>query len=154
MVEPRQVFVVDDDSSARNGLARLLRTAGHDVRAFASAEEFLDDFDPETFGCLVLDVRMPGMSGQELQAELVARGVRLPIIVVSGDDDPTTRRTAHRMNAAAFFRKPVDGSALLDAIEWAVRWNLANGSAEEIDDDDSSEKNSKNLFESHREHKP
>ena len=126
MVEPRQVFVVDDDSSARNGLARLLRTAGHDVRAFASAEEFLDDFDPETFGCLVLDVRMPGMSGQELQAELVARGVRLPIIVVSADDDPETRRAAHRMNAAAFFRKPVDGSALLDAIEWAVRWNLAN----------------------------
>lgn len=154
MIKPRQVFVVDDDSSARNGLARLLRTAGHDVRAFASAEEFLDDFDPETFGCLVLDVRMPGMSGQELQAELAARGVGLPMIVVSADDDPETRRAAHRMKAAAFFRKPVDGSALLDAIDWAVRWNLANGSAEEIDDDDSSEKNSKNLFESHREHKP
>ena len=154
MVEPRQVFVVDDDSSARNGLARLLRTAGHDVRAFASAEEFLDDFDPETFGCLVLDVRMPGMSGQELQAELVARGVRLPIIVVSGDDDPTTRRTAHRMNAAAFFRKPVDGSALLDAIEWAVRWNLANGSAEKIENDENSEKRLKNPIEGLHEHRP
>ena len=153
MVEPRQVFVVDDDSSARNGLARLLRTAGHDVRAFASAEEFLDAFDPETFGCMVLDARMPGMSGEELQAELKTRGVQLPIIVVSGDDDPTTRRTAHRMNAAAFFRKPVDGSALLDAIEWAARWNLANGSAEEIGNDESSEKRLKNLFESHREHK-
>ena len=92
MIKPRLVFVVDDDSSARSGIARLLRTAGHGVRAFASAEEFLDDFDPETFGCLVLDVRMPGMSGQELQAELVARGVRLPIIVVSADDDPETRR--------------------------------------------------------------
>ncbi len=131
-----------------------MRTAGHDVRAFASAEEFLDDFDPETFGCLVLDVRMLGMSGQELQAELVARGVRLPIIVVSADDDPETRRAAHRMNAAAFFRKPVDGSALLDAIEWAVRWNLANGSAEEIKSKESSEERLKNLIGNHHEHKP
>ena len=154
MVKPRLVFVVDDDSSARSGITRLLRTAGHEVRAFASAKEFLDDFDPETFGCMVLDARMPGMSGEELQAELKTRGVQLPIIVVSGDDDPTTRRTAHRMNAAAFFRKPVDGSALLDAIEWAVRWNLANGSAEKIENDENSEKRLKNPIEGHHEHKP
>jgi len=154
MMKPRLVFVVDDDRSARSGITRLLRTAGHDVRAFASAEEFLDAFDPETFGCMVLDARMPGMSGEELQAELKTRGVQLPIIVVSGDDDPTTRRTAHRMNAAAFFRKPVDGSALLDAIEWAVRWNLANGSAEKIENDENSEKRLKNPIEGHHEHKP
>jgi len=104
MIKPRLVFVVDDDQSARSGIARLLRTAGHDVRAFASAEEFLDDLDPETFGCLVLDVRMPGMSGEELQAELKALGVRLPTIVISADDDSDTRRAAHRMNAAAFIR--------------------------------------------------
>jgi FixJ family two-component response regulator len=140
MMKPRVVFVVDDDESARSGIARLLRTAGHDVRAFDSAEEFLDAYDPETFGCMVLDARMPGMSGEELHAELKARGVQLPIIVVSADDDPETRRAAHRMNAAAFFRKPVDGSALLDAIEWAVRWNLANGSAEEIENDENSER--------------
>ncbi len=139
MMKPRLVFVVDDDKSARSGIARLLRTAGYDVKAFSSAEEFLDDFHAETFGCLVLDVRMPGMSGQELQAELKARGVRLPIIVVSADDDSEIRRSAHRMNAAAFFRKPVDGSALLDAIDWAVRGNLANGSAEEIESDESGE---------------
>ena len=154
MVKPSLVFVVDDDSSARSGITRLLRTAGHEVRAFASAEEFLDAYDPETFGCLVLDARMPGMSGEELHAELKARGVRLPIIVVSADDDPNTRRAAHRMNAAAFFRKPVDGSALLDAIDWAVRWNLANGSAEEIDNDENSEIRLNNHFESHREHNP
>jgi len=154
MMKPRVVFVVDDDESARSGIARLLRTAGHDVRAFDSAEEFLDAYDPETFGCMVLDARMPGMSGEELHAELKARGVQLPIIVVSADDDPETRRAAHRMNAAAFFRKPVDGSALLDAIEWAVRWNLSNGSAEEIENDENSEKSLKNPFESHREHKP
>ena len=139
MVQPRLVFVVDDDSSARNGLTRLLRTAGHDVRAFASAEEFLDAFDPEIFGCLVLDSRMPGMSGQELQAELAARGVGLPVIVVSADADLDSRREANRMNAAAFFRKPVDGSALLDAIDWAARWDLANGNAEEIESEESGE---------------
>ena len=154
MIKSRRVFVVDDDSSARNWLARLLRTAGHYVRAFASAEEFLDDFDPETFGCLVLDARMPGMSGEELLAELKARGVQLPIIVVSGDDDPETRRAAHRMNAAAFFRKPVDGSALLDAIDWAVLRNLANGSAEEIESNESSEKKLKNPVGGHHENAP
>jgi len=116
-----------------------LRTSGHNVRAFASAEEFLDAYDPETFGCLVLDVRMPGMSGEELQIELKARGVRLPIIVVSADDDPETRRAAHRMKAAAFFRKPVDGSALLDAIDWAVRWNLANSNDDEPENGESGE---------------
>jgi len=139
MMKPRLVFVVDDDNSARSGMTRLLRTAGHEVRAFASAKEFLDDFDPETFGCMVLDARMPGMSGEELQAELKTRGVRLPIIVVFADDDPETRRAAHRMNAAAFFRKPVDGSALLDAIDWAVRWNLANSNDDEPENGESGE---------------
>ena len=70
--------------------------------------------------------------------------------VISGDDDPAIRRAAQRMNAAAFFRKPVDGSALLDAIDWAVRWNLANGHAEEMDNDEGSEQGLKSLFESHR----
>jgi FixJ family two-component response regulator len=154
MVKPRLVFVVDDDKSARSGIARLLRTAGHDARAFSSAEEFLGAYDPETFGCMVLDARMPGMSGEELQAELKARGVRLPIIVISADDDSEIRRSAHRMNAAAFFRKPVDGSALLDAIEWAVRWNLANGSTEETETEESNEKRLKNLTGGHHENTP
>jgi len=150
MIKPRLVFVVDDDKSARSGIARLLRTAGHDVRAYDSAEEFLDAYEPETFGCMVLDARMPGMSGEELQAELKTRGVQLPIIVVSADDNPATRRAAHRMNAASFFRKPVDGSALLDAIEWAVRWNLANGDANEIEIAESGEKKPENHFGSHQ----
>ena len=94
------------------------------------------------------------MSGEELQTELKARGVRLPIIVVSADDDSETRRTAHRMNAAAFFRKPVDGSALLDAIDWAMRWNLANGSHEEIGNGESSETKLKNPVGGHHEHNP
>ena len=83
---------MDDDLSARRGLARLLRAAGHDTRDFASATEFLDEFEPGTGGCLVLDARMPGLTGEELQAELGARRIHLPIIVVTGDDDPKPGR--------------------------------------------------------------
>lgn len=121
MTLPKCVFVVDDDPSARRGLARLLRTAGHEVRDYASAEELLDTLDSETCDCLVLDARMPGLSGEELQAELKERGVHLPIIVVTADDDPETRDKAQRLGAAGFFRKPVDGAALLDAIAWVLR---------------------------------
>ena len=124
------VFVVDDDASARNGFARLLRAAGHSVRTFASANEFLEAVGSETSGCLVLDVRMPGMSGEELQAELQARGVKLPIIVVTADDDPEIRRMAQRMGATGLFRKPIDGTALLDAVTWALRSNLFKGNQE------------------------
>jgi len=116
-----RIYVVDDDPSARKGLTRLLRTAGHDVRDFASATEFLDALDPEISGCLVLDARMPGLSGEELHAELQARDVHLPIIVVTADDDPATRQSAQKMKAVSFFRKPVDGTALLDTIEWILR---------------------------------
>jgi FixJ family two-component response regulator len=119
------VFVVDDDPSARRGLARLLRTAGLDVREFASAREFLDALGPEPSGCLVLDARMPGLSGEGLHEELMARGVELPIIVVTADDDPSTKLKARKMGAAGFFRKPVDGTALLDSIDWALRTRRA-----------------------------
>ena len=121
MPPPKCVFVVDDDPSARRGLVRLLRTAGHDVRDYASANEFLDAFGSGTCDCLVLDARMPGLSGENLQAEIKARGVHLPTIVVTADDDPETRNKAQKMGAAAFFRKPVDGTALIDAIAWALR---------------------------------
>ena len=120
MTKATIVFVVDDDPSARTGLARLLRAAGYDIRDFATADEFLEALGPEASGCLVLDARMPGLSGEELQEELKARGVDLPIIVVTADGDEETRRKALRMKAAGFFRKPVDGTALLDAVRWAL----------------------------------
>jgi len=121
------IFLVDDDLSARRAVARLLRTASHDVRDFASAQDFLDALDPDAAGCIVLDARMPGMSGEELVVELNARDIHLPIIIVTADDDTETRLAAQRMKASAFFRKPVDGTALLDAIEWALRENSAGG---------------------------
>ena len=126
------VFVVDDDPSARNGLARLLRTAGHDARDFASADEFLEALGTEECGCVVLDARMPGISGEELRAELKERCTGLSIIVVTADDDLETRREAEEMEAVGFFRKPVDGTALLDAIDWTLRPSSTNSNQEKI----------------------
>ena len=121
------VFVVDDDPAARNGLSRLLQAAGHDVHTFASANEFLDALGSEASGCVVLDARMPGLSGEKLRAEFTERCKGLSIIVVTADDDPATRREANEMKAIGFFRKPVDGTALIDAIDWALRPSI-NGS--------------------------
>jgi len=126
------IFLVDDDSSARKGLARLLRAAGHDVRDFASANDFLDALGSETSGCLVLDARMSGISNEEVLEELKARNIHLPIIVVTGDDDSETRRKAQKMKAAGFFRKPVDGPALLDAINWALQINMPGINKEKV----------------------
>ena len=115
------MFVIDDDQSARSGIARLLSAAGHAVREFASAEEFLEHPKDEIAGCILLDIRMPGLSGSELMTELKLRCIDLPIIVITGDDDSETRTKADKMKAIGFFRKPVDGNALLDAIDWALR---------------------------------
>ena len=120
MSESKLVFVVDDDQSARRGLSRLLRTAGYNVLAFPSAKAFLDNLPPTATGCILLDARMPGLSTEELQKELDAREIQLPIIFVTADDNPETRQKAQEMRAAGFFRKPVDGTALLDAIKWAM----------------------------------
>ncbi len=115
-----KVYVVDDDLSARNGLTRLLRTAGYAVQAFDSANKFLKSLGSEVSGCLVLDIRMPDMSAEELADELKQRNTNLSIIVVSGEDCAELKRKAQEIKAAVFFRKPVDGTALLDAINWSM----------------------------------
>ena len=132
MTNDNCIFLVDDDSSARKGLARLLRAAGYDVRDFASAKDFLDMLGSEVSGCLVLDARMSGISNEEVLEELKARHIHLPIIVVTGDDDSETRRKAQKMKAAGFFRKPVDGPALLDAINWALQTNIPGVNKEKV----------------------
>jgi FixJ family two-component response regulator len=132
MTNDNCIFLVDDDSSARKGLARLLRTAGHGPRDFASANDFLDALDSEASGCLVLDARMPGISNEELMVELKARNIHLPIIVITGDDDSETRRKAQKIKTAGFFRKPIDGSALLDAINWALQSNMSGVNKEKV----------------------
>ena len=132
MTNDNCIFLVDDDSSARKGLARLLRAAGYDVRDFASAKDFLDVLGSEASGCLVLDARMSGISNEEVLEELDARHIHLPIIVVTGDDDSETRRKAQKMKAAGFFRKPIDGPALLDAINWALQTNMPGINKEKV----------------------
>ena len=121
MTNVLSVFVVDRDPSARKGLTRLVRTANYHVRDFASVNEFLDALGSEVPGCVVLDAEAPGLSDEELLAELESCDACPPIIVITAHDDPESRRKAQKLNAVGFFRKPVDGIALLDAIDWAMR---------------------------------
>ena len=114
------VYLIDDDESVRRALQRLLRSAGLDVMAFASAEEFLAIGNLSQGACIVLDIQMRGLTGFDLQEKLVSKGIRIPTIAVSALDDAGSRERARKLGAAAFFRKPVDGEALLDAIWWAI----------------------------------
>ena len=114
------VFVVDDDESVRESLRWLARSVGMVVEAYATAQEFLDAFVEDRPGCLVLDVRMPGMSGLELQRELVARKVRLPIIMITGCGDVPSAVRALTGGALDFIEKPFSRQLLLDRIRRAV----------------------------------
>jgi FixJ family two-component response regulator len=114
------VYLIDDDESVRRALQRLLRSAGLDVRAFASAEEFLESGNLNQKACIVLDIQMGGLTGFDLQEKLASKGIRIPTIAVSALDDAETRERARKLGATAFFRKPVDGQALIDAIHWAI----------------------------------
>ena len=114
------VFIVDDDVSARTGLGRLVRVAGYDTRVYGDSATFLAEVCQMPNACIVLDMRMPGLAGISLQAELASRDISMPVIIVTADGDADTRHRARQAGAVAFFRKPVDGPALLDAIEWAV----------------------------------
>ena len=127
MANANSVFVVDDDDSARRGIARLMRTANYNVRDFASSNEFLEALDSEMPGCVVMDAGSPGLSSEKLEAELKARDCLVPIIIVTTHDDSETRRIAKKLNAVGFFRKPVDGTALLDAVNWALRSSSTDG---------------------------
>jgi len=114
------VYVIDDDESVRRALQRLLRSAGFEVKAFSSAEAFLQSENLDVGACVVLDIRMPGLTGFDVQEKLASMGIRIPVINVSAFDDAETRERARRLGAVAFFRKPVDGQALIDAIHWAM----------------------------------
>jgi FixJ family two-component response regulator len=114
------VSIVDDDASVRRGLARLVRAAGYDVETFASAHEYLSRPRPEDPCCLLLDVRMPGLSGLELQEALARTGRRVSIVFVSGHGDIPGSVKAMKSGAVDFLTKPVDDRELLGAIERAV----------------------------------
>jgi len=110
------VFLVDDDPSILKALKRLLDVAGMKVAAFDSAQAFLDAYDPEAEGCVVLDVRMPGIGGFELQDLLAERGCTLPIVFLTGHGDISMSVMAMKHGAADFLTKPVSSEQLLPAI--------------------------------------
>ena len=119
------VFVVDDDRSAREGLADLISSVGLKAKAFASAQEFLRHKRPEAPACLVLDVRLPGLSGLDLQRELARSGEPLPIIFITGHGDIPMSVRAIKAGAVEFLTKPFREQEMLDAIQQALKTDWA-----------------------------
>ncbi len=117
---PAHIYIVDDEPSVRAAYARLVRSARMQPQTFCTVEEFLSAKVTDENACIVSDIKMPGSSGLALPGLLVQAGRRLPVIFITAHDTAETRDTAQRVGAAGFFRKPVDGQALLDAIEWAL----------------------------------
>ena len=109
----------------RRSLESLLRSVGHDVRLFASAQEFMQAARPDAPGCLVLDVRLPGMSGLTFQQELAKAGIALPVIFITGHGDVPMTVRAMKAGAAEFLTKPFDDQVLLDAIHAAIERDRA-----------------------------
>ncbi|EIM29805.1 response regulator transcription factor [Microvirga lotononidis] len=113
----RTVFLVDDDEDVRDALQMLLRTAGFAVEPFPSALAFLERRDHKAEGCIVADVRMPGVSGLQLLERLAAEGERMPVVVITGHGDVSACRRAFKGGAVDFLTKPVDEQVLIEAIE-------------------------------------
>jgi FixJ family two-component response regulator len=113
------VYIVDDDASVRDSLALMLGLFGYRTAVFADAEAFLSAWQPGWAGCVVADLRLPGRSGIELQAELRAKASRLPFIIITAHGDVPTARTAFQASAVDFLEKPFDHAQLRAAIESA-----------------------------------
>jgi len=114
------IFLVDDEAAQRRAMSRLLGAHDLEVRTFASAEEYLAGFDPRAAGCLLLDLRMPGASGLELQQELRRRGAEVPIVFLTGHADVPTSVYSMKLGAVDFLQKPVHEVRLLEALERAL----------------------------------
>jgi two-component system response regulator FixJ len=126
MISNIHVFVVDEDPSVRKGLVRLLSNAGYEVSQFTSLNDFMDVIKPGLSGCILLDSTTLELSKKDLKAEFKKHGVCLPFFIISADDDSKIKQRAHKMNAAGFFRKPIDGVALVDSIDWAIQSEKLN----------------------------
>jgi FixJ family two-component response regulator len=119
------VFVVDDDSSVREAIKSLIKSVGLRVETFETAQQFLESKRPEVPGCVVLDVRLPGLSGLDLQRELAAHDINLPIIFITGYGDIPMSVTAMKAGALEFLTKPFRDQDLLDAIQKALERDRA-----------------------------
>ncbi len=117
MTEPKSiVFVVDDDESVRSSLKLLIEASGYEVVTFKSAEDFLNSRFRENPCCLILDIRLPGMSGFQLQEHLVKSQTRIPVIFITAQDRYRMEDEAMKLGAVAYLKKPFDEQCLLDAI--------------------------------------
>jgi len=120
MTNEQTVFIVEDDAAVRDSLGLLLGLQGFRTQSFSCAEDFRRIYQPSWAGCLLLDVRMPGMNGLELQESLRRQGLALPVIIMTAHGDITTVRTALKSGAVDFLEKPVDPAALLAAVRTAL----------------------------------
>jgi len=116
----QSVFIVDDDSGVRKALSLLARSAGLSAKSYASGYEFLDFCTPDVSGCLLLDVRMPGMDGLELQEILAVRGIGLPIVFITGHGDIRMSVEALKKGGVDFLEKPFDDEELLESVRTAM----------------------------------
>ena len=115
------VFLIDDDASVRDALTLLLSLKGLSTRPFASAESFIEAYEPERPGCVLTDLRMPGMTGLELQAALASRHIEVPLVVLTAHGDVATARAALKNGAFDFLEKPVDDALLVEVLNKALR---------------------------------
>lgn len=114
------VFIVDDNEDFRESLCALMEAAGLPAESYASAQDFLDNYDTADPGCLVLDIKMPGMDGLELQERLVREGIRIPVIILSAHGNVEKAVRAMKTGAVEFIKKPYEAEALLDCIWHAL----------------------------------
>jgi FixJ family two-component response regulator len=119
-IKGKMVAVIEDDGSYRVAVQRLLKSAGHSVQAFGSAEAFLNSGQQHETRCLICDIRMPGMSGLELQSKLNSDHCPIPTIFITAHGDEKMRLQAMRGGAVKFFAKPFDGETLLEAVRVAL----------------------------------
>jgi FixJ family two-component response regulator len=123
---PSHLAILDDDKAVQSALQDLIESEGMSTLCFDSAEQFLDSGARHKAACLIADIRMPGMSGIELQARLKTERCRIPIIFITGRGDIPLAVSAMKEGASDFFTKPVDGTTLLRSVEWALQQNLVN----------------------------
>ena len=135
MTNEPTVFIVDDDDAVRRFLTGLIRSIDLKVEAYASAQDFLDAYQPGRPGCLLLDVRMPGMSGLELQRELAERSIALQVVILTGHGNVPVAVQAMKAGAVDFIEKPFNNELLLDRIQRAVAQSLRSDSEREKHDE-------------------
>ena len=129
MSEPYPIYVVDDDDAIRRSLSFMLKTSGYAVQLFAGGVEFLRDAGDLAPGCVLLDVRMPDIDGLEVQRELRARGIMLPVVIMTGHGDIDMAVSAMKTGASDFIEKPFEKAALLGCVEAARKLSFADRGA-------------------------